>query len=75
MKMRKIRMSANVDEKRKDRYFNPDDIQFKKKDRSVIVRFRNEKDMLEFIEKTGIEINPSIKTLNYPIVDITKILF
>jgi hypothetical protein len=65
----------NVEEKKKDRYHNPDEIKFKKKDRSVIVRFRNEKDMADFVEKTGIEINPKIKTLKYPVVDITSILF
>ena len=76
MKMRKINMSDNnVEEKKKDRYHNPDEIKFKKKDRSVIVRFRNEKDMADFVEKTGIEINPKIKTLKYPVVDITSILF
>lgn len=74
--MRKINMSDNnVEEKKKDRYHNPDEIKFKKKDRSVIVRFRNEKDMADFVEKTGIEINPKIKTLKYPVVDITSILF
>ena len=76
MKMRKINMlDNNVEEKKKDRYHNPDEIKFKKKDRSVIVRFRNEKDMADFVEKTGIEINPKIKTLKYPVVDITSILF
>jgi hypothetical protein len=67
-------MSDNVENKKKDRYYNPDSINFKKKDRSVIVRFRNEKDMLEFVEKTGIEVNPRIKTLEYPINDISKFM-
>jgi hypothetical protein len=69
-------MSDNVENKKKERYYNPDSIkpQKKAKDRTVIVRFRNEKDMLEFVEKTGIEVNPKIKTLDYPINDISKFM-
>jgi hypothetical protein len=29
--------------------------------------------MIEFIQKTGIEITPKIKTLAYPIKDISKL--
>jgi hypothetical protein len=54
-------------------YFNPDGVVVKEGDRSVIVRFKTEEDMIEFIQKTGIEITPKIKTLAYPIKDISKL--
>jgi hypothetical protein len=56
-------------------YSNPDGVVVKDKERSVIVRFKTEQDMLNFIEKTGIEVNSKIKKLHYPIVDITELNF
>lgn len=55
-------------------YFNPDG-EIKKEKISMLVKFRNEQDYIDFVKKTGITANSKTKEIEYSKLKLINDLF